>query len=83
MVDTGAGANNIFWQVENIHISDMHHQSHGYFGLPGIENVGNQVLPKPLVVSYLPSLSKNAQEVQNFYDRLRSYMIGYRNTTTN
>ena len=28
MADTGAGANNIFPQVDQIHISDIHHQSH-------------------------------------------------------
>ena len=36
MVDTSAGAKNIFWQVEQIHIADIRHQEHGYFGLMGI-----------------------------------------------
>ena len=75
MVETGAGKNNIFRQVEKIQISDMHHQTHGYFGLLCIVNIGNIVLPNPLVVSDLQNLDNNAQEVQNFYDRVRSYMI--------
>ena len=59
MVDTGACPNNVFRQVEKIQISDMHHQAHGYLGLLGIGNVGNQFLPKPLVVSSLQNLSNN------------------------
>ena len=51
MVDTGAGVNNIFRWVEKIHIADIHHQAHAYFGLIGIGNVGNQVLTNPLVIS--------------------------------
>ena len=39
MLDTGAGANNIFSQVEQPHISDMHTQAFGYFGLKGIGSV--------------------------------------------
>ena len=53
MLETDAGANNIFRQVEQIQIADMHHQAHGYFGLLGIGNVGNNALPNPLVVSAL------------------------------
>ena len=53
----------------------MHHEPHGYFGLIGIVNVGNQVLPNPLVVSTLQTLGRNSQEVQNLYDRLSSDMI--------
>ena len=75
MVDTGAGAKNIFNQAEKILIEDMHHQAHGYFGLIGIGNVGNKVLPKPLVVSDLKNLARNAQEVQNLYDNLSLDMI--------
>ena len=28
MVETGAGTNKIFWQVDQIHMADMHHKSH-------------------------------------------------------
>ena len=50
MVDTGAGASKIFWQVDQIHIEDMKHQSQGYFGMLGIGNVRNNFLPNHLVV---------------------------------
>ena len=63
MVETGAGTNNIFRQVDHIQLSDIHHQAYGYFGLTGIVNVVN-VLPKPLVVSALLDLFTSAQEVQ-------------------
>ena len=53
----------------------MHHQSHGYFGLIGIGNVGNKSLPNTLVLSDLQNLSGSTQEVQKFYVRLRSDMI--------
>ena len=53
----------------------MHHKEHRYFGLLGIGNVVNQLLPNPLVVSYLQNLDGSAQGVQNFYDRVRSDMI--------
>ena len=53
MVETGAGPNNIFSQVEKINILDIYNKAHGYFGLQGIGNVGNNVLPNPLVVSDL------------------------------
>ena len=66
MANTGAGDNNIFWQVENIHIADIHHQAHGYFGVPGNGNIGNQLLPKPFVLSALHNLANSAQLVQNF-----------------
>ena len=62
MVETGSDANNIFIQVENIHISDMNHQAHGYFGILGIRNDGNEVLTNPLVVSALLNLTGSAQE---------------------
>ena len=51
MVDTGTGAKNLFRQVDQIQIADMHHQAHGYFGLIGLGNVGNKVLPNPLILS--------------------------------
>ena len=56
MVETGAGANNLISQVEQIQIADTHHQGHGYFGLIGIGNVLNQVLPNPLVISAIKKL---------------------------
>ena len=65
---------NIFRQGEQIQISDIHHQAHGYFGLLGIGNVVN-ILPDPLVVSSLRNLSNNTQEVQNLYTRVSSDMI--------
>ena len=40
-----------------------------------IGNVGNQVLPNPLVVSDLQNLPNNAQEVQNVYNRVISDTI--------
>ena len=49
MVQTGAGAKNIFRQIKNIYLADIHHQAHGYFGLTGIGNVVN-FLPNPFVV---------------------------------
>ena len=64
MVDTGSGTNKIFQQVEKIQISDMHHQAHVYFGLLGIENFGNKVFPKPVIVSALKNLYNNTQDVQ-------------------
>ena len=48
---------------------------HGYFGLLGIGNVVNKVLPNPLVVSALKNLANNAQEVQNLYDKVVLDMI--------
>ena len=70
MVKTGASANNIFRQVEQIHIEYIHHQAHGYFGLVGILNAVNTLL-NPLVVSYILNLATSSQEVHNFYDRVR------------
>ena len=71
MVETGAGTNNIFRQVEKIQLSDIHHQVNGYFGLTGIVNFVN-VLLNPLVVSALLNLFISEQEVKKFYDRVRS-----------
>ena len=56
MVETGADAKNIFKQVEQIQISYIYHQVHGYFGSTGIENVVS-ALPNPVVVSDLLNLS--------------------------
>ena len=53
----------------------MHHQARGYFGLLGIVNVGNQVLPNPLGLLALQNLSNDIQEVQNSYYRVLSDMI--------
>ena len=53
----------------------MHHKAHGYFGLICIGNVGNQVLTNSFVISALQKSSKNAQEVNNLYGRVRSDMI--------
>ena len=39
-----------------------------------IGNVGNTVLPKPLLVSYLQNLVGDPQQVHNFNDRVRSDM---------
>ena len=75
MVLTGAVANNIFRQLDQIQIAYIHHQSHCYFGLIGIGNVGNNVLTKPLLAPSPINLATSAQEVQNLYDRVHSYMI--------
>ena len=74
MVGTGAVAKNIFRQVEQI-LSDMYHQSHGYFVIIGIGNVGNSVLPNLLVVLVPKNLDCSAQEVQSFYERVISDII--------
>ena len=55
MVDTGAGAKNIFRQVDQIHIAVLHHWEHVYFGMIGIVYGGNEVLTNPLAVSDLPA----------------------------
>ena len=75
IVDNGEVSKNIFWKLEKIQISDMHHQAHVYFGLLIIGNIVNRVLPNLLVLSDLQKLTKNAQEVQNFYDRVCSDII--------
>ena len=74
MVRTCAGKKNIFSQVDQINIADMHIQAFGYFVLQVFVNI-NQVLPNPLVVSSPQNLSNTIYEVQNFYDRVRSDMI--------
>ena len=75
MVETGAGPNKIFRQVEKIQDRDIHHQSHVYYGIIGIGNVGNIALPDPLLVLSLQKLNGSTQQVQKFYDRVRSDMI--------
>ena len=75
MLETASGTNNIFRQIEHIQISDIHYQAHGYFGLTGNGNVGNDVLTNPLIVLYLLNLATSAQELQNLYDRVLSDMI--------
>ena len=75
MVQTGTVSNNIFRRVYHIQLAYIHHQAHWYFGLTGIGNVGNNVLPKPLLASALLNLSTSAQEVNHFYDKVHSYMI--------
>ena len=58
-----------------MNITDTPYQDRGYFGLLGIGNVGNNVIPNPLVVSYLQNLAGDPQQVQNIYYRVRSNMI--------
>ena len=50
MVETVVGSNTIFRQINKIQISDIHYQAHKSFGLMVIGNVGNNLLPNPLVV---------------------------------
>ena len=64
MVETGSGTNNIFRQVNQIQLSDIHHQAYGNFGLTGIVSFVN-VLPNPLVLSALLKLFTSEQEVKN------------------
>ena len=64
MVQTGAGGNNIFMQEYQIMIE-----------LIGIEKFGVNVLPNTLEASVPLNLATGAQEVQNFYDSVCSYMI--------
>ena len=75
MLQTGASPDNIFRQVEQIHISDGHYQSHGWFGLLGIRSVANDVLPNHLELSYLQKLAGDTEQVHDFYYRVISYMI--------
>ena len=73
MVETDAGAKNIFRHIEQIQISDMNHQSLRYVILLGIGNVVNKILTNPLVVLALQKLSSSrlvpAQDVHFFYTR--------------
>ena len=47
----------------------------GCFGLQSFKNV-EATFPSPLAVSALQNLAKkNQQEIQNFHDRICSYMI--------
>ena len=50
MVETGTGEKNIFRKVVKTHITNNHHQTHGYFRLLGIGNILDGVLSNPLVV---------------------------------
>ena len=75
MVNTGKGTQNIFIQVEQINIADINHQANEYVGITGIVNFGNNVLPNTLEASVPLNLATGAQEVQNFYDSVFSYMI--------
>ena len=65
MVGTGAVANNIFRQVENMKTTDIHTQAFGYYELQGTGNV-NQALPEPLVVSYLQISNNNSQYIKTW-----------------
>ena len=71
MVETGAGPKKLFKQLQQIRIVDKNNQDCVYSGLLGIGNVGNNVLPNPLVVSALKKVAGSVQEVQNVYDRGR------------
>ena len=51
MLGTAAGPNTFFMVLEKIQLADIKHQSHEYFGLLGIGNVGNNPFPKPFLVS--------------------------------
>ena len=70
MVETGEGPNKLFRQVEQIHIADIHYQDHEYFVLVVVGNVGNNVLPDPLVVSDLQNLAGDPQQIKQSYDRV-------------
>ena len=57
MVEDSVGLKDIFRIVDQIQILDIHYKAHGYFGLIGIGNVGNNPLPNHLAVSYITNLS--------------------------
>ena len=57
MVNNVAGNNKIFQWVEQIYISGMYNELHGYFVLIGIENVVNIALTNPHVVSDIQTLA--------------------------
>ena len=61
MVESSADKKNILRQVEQIQISYIHHQFHGYVWLLDIGNVVKNVLLEPLVVSALQNLDGSAQ----------------------
>ena len=73
---------NNFRQVKNIQIADIHYHAHGYFGLIGIGNIGNNSLPNPLVVSDLKNLAGDLRQVQNFYERVVSDMTAKANMSS-
>ena len=74
MVVTATVPKNIFSLVVQIHLTDIHHQGHGYFVLTGIGNV-IFILPNHLAVSALTNLATGAIEVKKFNDKVRSYII--------
>ena len=57
MLEIGAGENDIFRHLQQVQIADMHHQAHGYFGIIGNKNAGNEFLTNPSVVSYPQNLT--------------------------
>ena len=59
MINTGTGEKNIFSQVGQIRIADVHTQAFGYFGMQVIGNL-KQSLLDPLEVSALLKLSNDA-----------------------
>ena len=66
MSGTDATPKKIFRVVKQIHISDIYHQAHVYFGLIGIVNASINPLPNPLTVSALTNLDgDNEIEVQH------------------
>ena len=71
MVRTGVGNKNIFQNVYQTKIVDMHVQPFGYFGLQGIANL-KKFLPNPLIVAAIKQFAQTPQEVQNIYDRVIS-----------
>ena len=75
MLETGAGPRNFFRQVYEIHISGIEYQAHGYFGLIGIGNVRNNVLPNLFVSSDPKNLNGDSHQIPNFYVRVSSDMI--------
>ena len=75
MVEADAGTNNTLRQLEQIQLAGIHHKSHGCFGLLVIGNVVNLALLNPQVLSALQNSAISEQEVQIFYDRVRSDMI--------
>ena len=78
MLGTDTGVNKVFRGVEQIQFEEIQNKERGYFGLRGIRNVVAPP-PIPLIVSDLTKLSygnkTKVSEIQNFVDRVRSYMI--------
>ena len=75
MVNNTYSNKNVFWQVDQIDIEDMHLKSQGYFLLEGIWNVRVD-LPEPLIVTDLQNLANGSVlEVDNLHDRVNSDII--------